>query len=66
MCPVLLTRTTVNVEVIALHEQKPVATLACTVINQNDELVTDGESMVLVSKDAKEVEMPVLPRFEEV
>ena len=59
-------RLTVNVEVIALHEHKPVATLACTVINQNDELVTDGESVVLVPKDAKEVEMPVLPRFEEV
>lgn len=57
---------TVNVEVVALHEHKPVATLACTVTNQNDELVTDGESVVLVPKNAMEVEMPQLPRFEEI
>ena len=57
---------TVKVEVTVLHEHKPVATLACTVTNQNDELVTDGESVVLVPKEAEEVEMPSLPRFEEV
>ena len=57
---------TVKVEVTELHESRPVATLACTVTNQNDELVTDGESVVLVPKEAKGVEMPLLPRFEEV
>ena len=57
---------TVKVEGTVLHEHKPVATLACTVTNQNDELVTDGESVVLVPKEAEEVEMPSLPRFEEV
>ena len=56
---------TVNVEVIALHEHKPVATLACTVTNQNDELVTDGESVVLVPKESKRVKMPEVPVFEE-
>lgn len=56
----------VKVEVKTLHESKPVATLACLVTNQNDELVTDGEAVVLVPKEAKEVEMPPLPRLEEV
>lgn len=39
---------TATVEVIKLRDDKPIATLKTTVVNQNDELVIEGEAVVLL------------------
>ena len=56
---------TVAAEVVSLHAEKPVVTLACRITNQEGVLVTKGESVVLAPTEQQTVVMPNLPHFKE-
>lgn len=40
-------KVTANVEVIKIRKEKPIVTLRTWVINQNDDIVLDGEAVIL-------------------
>jgi 3-hydroxybutyryl-CoA dehydratase len=57
---------TIVLEVVALSDHKPVATLSCSITNQDEVVVCEGESVVLVPTEKQTVAMPPLPAFTEI
>lgn len=56
---------TVRIEVVALHERKPIVTLKCVITNQSGKVVTEGQSVVVAPTTKESIDMPALPVFKE-
>ena len=55
---------TIRLEVSALREDRGIATIACTVLNQDGTTVAGGDATVLVPQEKLELPRPPAPRFE--